>query len=189
MKDTGLSPCLTAAFLHGNKSVSYSLLQLPICKKKGWFSSVSQRWAKHLKSLMSVKCIHFLRWKLLLMCEVLLGLLLLINKEGRAILFLGRLTQGTRMPRLGKMVICTKGDPLPVLSLKATSVKHRDKPSRILVGCQPTGDLPRSADPLAAPVGPVAGALGLASGGMLCSPVLDSTKYCGWPRGGNLCRR
>lgn len=123
MKETGLSPCLTAAFLHGNKSVSYSLLQLPICKKKAWFSSVSQRWAKHLKSLMSVKCIHFLRWKLLLMCEVLLGLLLLINKEGRAILFLGWLTQGARMQRLGKMLICTKGDPLTSAKLKGSICK------------------------------------------------------------------
>lgn len=123
MKETGLSPCLTAAFLHGNKSVSYGLLQPPICKKKGWFSSVSQRWAKHLKSLMSVKCIHFLRWKLLLMCEVLLRLLLLINKEGRAILFLGRLTQGTRMQRPGKMLICTKGDPLASAKLKSSICK------------------------------------------------------------------
>lgn len=123
MKETGLPPCLTAAFLHGNKSASYSLLQLPICKKKEWFSSLSQRWAKHFESLMSVKCIHFLRWKLLLMCEVLSGLLLLINKEGRAISFLDRLTQGTRMQKLGEMLIFTKDYPLVSAKLKGSICK------------------------------------------------------------------
>lgn len=63
------------------------------------------------------------------MCEVLLGLLLLINKEGRAILFLGRLTQSTRMQRLGKMLICTKGDPLASAKLKGSIWKtQRETP-------------------------------------------------------------
>jgi len=93
VKETGLSPCSAAAFLRGHKSLTYGLLQLPIGKNKDGFPYVSQRWAKRLKSLMSVKCFHFLKWKLLPMCEVLLGLLL-INKEGRAVLFLARAYTG-----------------------------------------------------------------------------------------------
>lgn len=58
------------------------------------FPYISRRRAKCLKSLMSVKSFHFLRWKLLLMCEVLLGLLLVINKKGWTVSFLARAYEG-----------------------------------------------------------------------------------------------
>lgn len=104
---------------------------------------------------MSVKCFHFLRWKLLLMCEVLLGLLLLINKEGKAVLFLARAyvrhknAEGGEDGNLPHRPLwgLAKVTPSPALSSKSASMKHVQKPLGVPVGRQPTGDLPRSSSP------------------------------------------